>query len=136
MDTYNLHRAGITFQFLLLTQDENPSQGLNWFDACDVATQHVVWACGRHFVGRRLVDIEAPVTGTEIAVAGHHPQTFRVHFAVWENVTSYGERAPQSSDGLLYYRVVGARFPVSHATKRVVPPTIMLLSAPSCWMFS
>ena len=25
MDTYNLHHAGITFQFLLLTQDENPS---------------------------------------------------------------------------------------------------------------
>ena len=63
---------------------------LNQFDACDITSHCVVGTGGGHFISSCLVDVKAPVTGLEVAVAGHHSKSFCINLAMGENVACRG----------------------------------------------
>jgi len=76
--------------------------------------------------------MEAPFTGLEVAIAGHHPQSLRVHFSMREDVAYRGEGSLEGCGSTLENGIMCPGFTIGDTTEREIAPTVVCLPAPSC----
>ena len=79
-----------------------------------------------------MINVEAPITGPEVVIAGYHSQSIRIHLVMREDVACRGEGALERRGSTLDDGIVHPGFPIGDTAEGVISPTSVCLPAPAC----
>jgi len=78
-----------------------------------------------------LINIEAPVTGPEVAITGCHSQSLGIHIVMREDAACRLKGALESCGSVLDNGAVRPRFSIGDTAESVIAPIVMCLPAPA-----